>query len=151
MIKKIGLGIGIVWLVASIGSVFSQSNPPVENEVSWNSVETKELFYRACADCHSHETKWPWYANIAPVSFPIINHVNEGREHFNISLADMGDADEAAEEVEEGEMPEDAYLIMHSEAELSQAEKKLLIAGLTATFGAEGGHDEKHGHGDEHH
>lgn len=147
MIKNIAIGGGILWILASIGSAFSQYNPPVENKVSWDSKQTEELFIRACADCHSHETKWPWYSNIAPVSFQVIHHVNEGREHFNISLKDMGEAYEAAEEVEEGKMPEDSYLIMHPEAELSIEEKKLLIAGLKKTFGTE----EDHEHGEKEH
>ena len=143
MIKKIGVGIGILWLLASVGSAFSKSNPPVENQVKWDSKKTEELFYRACADCHSHETKWPWYSNIAPVSFPVIHHVNEGREHFNISAKNMGESYEAAEELEEGEMPEGSYLIMHPEADLSTEEKKLLIAGLKKTFGTEDEHEHK--------
>lgn len=143
--KNILIGLGGLWLVASIGSTLAHSNPPVTNQVSWDSPKTKELFYSACADCHSHETSWPWYSFIAPLSFPVIYHVGEAREHFNISIADMGDADEAAEELEEGEMPIEAYTWTHPKAKLSPAEKKALMAGLKKTFGEADEHD-KHDH-----
>ena len=61
------------------------NNPKVTAEPEWNSKKTKELFLRTCGDCHSNQTKWPWYSNIAPVSWIISNHVNEGREKFNVS------------------------------------------------------------------
>ena len=93
---------------------------------------------RACGDCHSNETKWPWYSNIAPLSWSIYNHVMEGREHFNVSMWGIqkkNEGEDAAEEVEEGKMPLKSYLLAHPEARLSDAEKKELIAGLKRTFG----------------
>jgi hypothetical protein len=55
------------------------TNPKIISEVKWDSPQTKETFMRACGDCHSHETKWPWYSNIAPLSWSIYHHVEEGR------------------------------------------------------------------------
>ncbi len=103
----------------------------------WDHPDTEALFIRACADCHSHQTEWPWYSRVAPVSWLLSNHVREGREHFNVSLSGsgLGDADEAAEELSSGEMPPKMYMLMHSDARLSAAEKDALIAGLEATFG----------------
>jgi mono/diheme cytochrome c family protein len=123
--------------------VFSgeRTNPKVEGTVAWDSPETKALFDRACADCHSHETRWPWYSYVAPISWYVIHDVEEAREHFNVSSRDLGDADEAAEEVEKGKMPLDEYVKLHSEAKLSDAERAALIAGLKKTFGAK--HDEE--------
>ncbi len=110
-------------------------NPPVTNQVNWNSPQTKETFYKACADCHSNETKWPWYSNVAPVSWLVQKDVEEGRRHFNISTqAGMKEAKEAYEEVEKGEMPLPIYLPMHPEADLNDAQKKEFAAGLKATF-----------------
>ena len=57
-------------------------NPEVLSVPQWDSPETKEFFNRACADCHSNETKWPWYSNIAPISWLVTHDVNKGREHF---------------------------------------------------------------------
>jgi hypothetical protein len=110
-------------------------NPTVTNQVNWNSEFTKETFYNACADCHSNETKWPWYSNIAPVSWLIQSDVEEGREHFNISTVDgMDEANEAYEMVEKGEMPLGIYLPLHPEANLDEKQKAKFIEGLKATF-----------------
>lgn len=90
---------------------------------------------RACFDCHSNETVWPWYAYVAPASWLVAYDVEEGREHLNLSLfAGMSEdkrsakADEMAEEVEEDAMPPWQYLSMHSEAKLSPADKQALRA-----------------------
>jgi len=115
-------------------------NPPVVQEPQWDTPKTRELFMRACADCHSNETKWPWYSNVAPISWLVQHDVDEGREHFNISNwlhQKKNKGDEAAEELREGDMPPLVYLPAHPEARLSQTEKKELIQGLVNTFGEE--------------
>jgi len=115
-----------------------RANPPVVAEPSWDSPSTKALFARACADCHSHETRWPWYAYVAPVSWLVAHDVEEGREHFNVSewgLDRRNEGDEAAEMLAEREMPLRAYLLAHPEARLSDAERADLIRGLQGTFG----------------
>ncbi len=115
------------------------SNPPVAKEPAWDSPRTRELVVRACFDCHSNETRWPWYSHVAPFSWLVTHDVTEGREKLNFSEFDRRQrkAREAAEEVREGEMPLWTYLLAHSEARLSDAEKADLIRGLEATFGAE--------------
>jgi mono/diheme cytochrome c family protein len=129
-----------------------RTNPPVERTVAWDSPETEALFQRACMDCHSNGTVWPWYSNFAPISWSIIHHVNEGREHFNISMNDMGrHAHEAGEEVLEEEMPITSYLSQHPEARLSTEERETLALGMERTFGAEWGDDHHNDHGDHDH
>ena len=115
----------------------THSNPPVTGTPAWDSPETEHLARRACFDCHSHETKWPWYASIAPISWRIQSHVDEGREKLNFSAFDrpQDEADEAAETVRDGEMPPWDYLLAHPEARLSAAEKHALTRGLAATLG----------------
>lgn len=115
------------------------TNPPATGEPTWDSPRTRELFMRACGDCHSHETEWAWYSNVAPVSWLVQRDVEEGREHFNVSAWDRGpgDADEAAEEYEEGEMPLWFYTPLHPQAKLSSEDRGVLLAGLRATFGEE--------------
>ncbi|HMQ34622.1 MAG TPA: heme-binding domain-containing protein [Chloroflexaceae bacterium] len=117
------------------------TNPPVIAEPAWDSPETRALFVRACADCHSNQTVWPWYSNVAPVSWLVAHDVEEGRAKFNVSMwgQQRNEGDEAAETVREGEMPLKIYLPTHPEARLTPAEREQLIAGLTATFGGEGG------------
>ncbi len=113
-------------------------NPGVIAEPEWAAPQTRTLFMRACGDCHSHETRWPWYSNIAPVSWMVYRHVAEGREHFNVSRwghQRKNDGNEAAEEIREGEMPPASYLLAHPEARLSESEKITLIEGLKRTFG----------------
>ena len=115
----------------------SHENPPVTGEPDWDSPETRALVKRVCFDCHSNETHWPWYANVAPVSWLLQRDVEEAREHLNFSEWDKPQrhADEAAHEVEEGEMPLWFYLPLHPEAKLSDDEKAALIAGLKKTLG----------------
>jgi mono/diheme cytochrome c family protein len=116
------------------------TNPPVMSEVQWDSPRTQELFNRACADCHSNESKYPWYSNIAPVSWLIAHDIEEGREKMNVSMIGVQKKNklkDAADEVKEGEMPIPPYLIAHPEARLSDAEKKELVSGLEKTFGIE--------------
>ena len=156
MLRVVGIGAGVVAALA-VGIQLvpygrDHSNPPVVTETNWDSPQTRELFYRACADCHSNETKWPWYSNVAPVSWLVQRDVEEGREHFNISdLSAVEDHHEGegdgndhgghhhspADAVEEGQMPLPIYLPLHPEAQLTAEEKQLLIEGLTATFGDE--------------
>lgn len=114
------------------------TNPKVIAEPKWDSPKTRELFMKACVDCHSHETKWPAYSNVAPISWMVYNHVVEGREHFNVSAwgyQKKNEGEDASEEVEEDEMPLTSYLLAHPEAKLSNAETKTLIEGLKRTFG----------------
>jgi mono/diheme cytochrome c family protein len=131
--KLIWILIPLLVLVALLATG-TKTNPPSERTVAWDSPDTEVLFNRACANCHSNNTVWPWYANVAPVSWLVIGHVNEGREHFNISAKKLGHADEAWEEVKEGDMPPWDYLLMHSEAKLTAEEKEKFITGLKNTF-----------------
>jgi hypothetical protein len=123
----------------------AHENPPVTGEPDWDSPRTRELAQRACSDCHSNETRWPWYSWVAPISWLVQRDVDEGREHLNFSEFDRRQkhADDAAEEVEDGEMPPWFYLPLHSEARLGDGEKSELIAGLQRTFGEGDGKDKE--------
>lgn len=115
----------------------SHENPPVAAEPKWNSAETRALFKRACFDCHSNETVWPWYTNIAPMSWLVQNDVEGGREHLNFSEWDRPQrhAKDVAEEVRLGDMPLALYLPLHSEARLTDAEIRALIDGAEKSLG----------------
>ena len=108
-------------------------------------ADVADLLRRSCADCHSHDTVWPWYARIAPVSWLVAYDVAEAREHMNLSLWNRLDPGERAEmieeiweEVEEEEMPLWYYVWLHPRARLSAAERSDLVAGLRATVTAGG-------------
>jgi len=129
----------VIILIILASYIFSgnKSNPPVKNNIAWNSLETREQFYKSCADCHSNETDWPWYANFAPVSWYVINDVEKARKRFNISEREMGEANEAADMVELGAMPLSEYLRMHPEARMDSLAREQFAAGLEGTFNPE--------------
>jgi hypothetical protein len=110
------------------------NNPSVVSEPAWDSAQTRALVKRACFDCHSNETAWPWYSYVAPVSWLIYNDVMEGRSRMNFSDWNRGyqpSIGEIVGELQEGGMPPAQYLLMHPEARLTTAEKQELITGLT--------------------
>jgi hypothetical protein len=116
-----------------------RTNPIVAGEPEWDSPRTRELFFRACGDCHSNETRWPWYSYVAPVSWFVIHHVEEGRGALNVSRWSEAMADaagEADDEIRRGSMPLVSYLRMHPDARLGADDKRALERGLEATFRA---------------
>ena len=122
------------------------TNPPVQAEPSWNSPQTRELAVRACFDCHSNQTNWRWYTNVAPVSWLAQSDVDGGRQKLNFSVWNGPPqpwAGQAAEQTRTGNMPPWYFLPLHPEANLSPSERQQLIAGLVATFG-EGPKPPKH-------
>jgi len=127
----------LVLLLSLFGCM--HKNPPVTREIRWDRPETQALARRACYDCHSNETVWPWYAAVPGVSTLVRSDVERGRAHMNFSTWDQpqDEADDAPEELAEGEMPLPLYLRFHEEAHLSPAEKRALIAGLKATLAAD--------------
>jgi hypothetical protein len=115
------------------------TNPPVLQEPTWDSQQTRILAVRACYDCHSNETLWPWYTNIAPISMMIYQDVIEGRQVLNFSEWDAATwtrekTDRLIEVVNKRQMPLPYYLILHPESELSASENGQLVNGLIATF-----------------
>lgn len=127
-------GAGVVIFAAIQFVPSAHTNPPVEFDAEWDSPRTRDLFYRACADCHSHETRWPWYSKVAPVSWLVANHVREGRRDMNVSVPDEVDVTEAVAQIRDGRMPPADYRLMHPEARLDETEKADLISGLKKTF-----------------
>ncbi len=111
-----------------------RSNPPVRSDIS-AAPPVAPLLRRACYNCHSNETVWPWYSGIAPASWLVGSDVSEGRQLLNFSewgsyasdvqsrkLADI------AKEIQEGEMPPWYYSIAHSDSRLSQSERNQIVA-----------------------
>ena len=115
-----------------------RSNPPVEDEVP-APAEVRAVLRRACYDCHSNETTWPWYSRIAPVSWLLAADVREGRKELNYSTWSRYDAKRQAkllkeswEEVAEGEMPPSLYGPLHPDATLGEQDRAALKAWATA-------------------
>ena len=137
VIVAIGAALFLLIQIIPIGP--QRTNPPVVAEPKWDSPQTRALAKRACFDCHGNEIKWPWYSYIAPVSWLLANDVLKGRAAFNFSDWHAGDMNSAvmAAQINRGRMPLPQYLWMHPPARFTDAEKKQLIAGLTATLASE--------------
>lgn len=151
MIKKILKWGFLILLVAFIVIQFINRPDKVSSAEITNDDITKKLavpenvqgiMKRACYDCHSNQTKWPWYSNIAPASWLVADDIKEGRKKMNFS--EWGKIPESkrqlrleniCEEVQEGKMPLPKYLIMHKEAELTQADKEVLCNWVKSVSG----------------
>lgn len=130
-LRWVVLGVVIVFAVIQFVPVH-RSNPPVTVEVP-ATPEAREVLRRACYDCHSNQTVWPWYSNVAPVSWLIARDVEKGRDELNLSTWDRytikeqrKKLKESWEEVAEGEMPLWFYLPTHRDAVLSAEDKAIL-------------------------
>lgn len=135
---KIGIPAGLIFFVAIqlIPYGRSHADPPVSHPVNWNSPQTQQLAMQACGDCHSDQTTWPWYSNVAPFSWLIQRDVVKGRSILNFSAyTPTRRSDRAVKAIESGQMPPFYYTFMHPKSQLTADQKQKLIDGLRATFG----------------
>jgi hypothetical protein len=130
-------GLGLLALLLAIQLVpygRDHANPTGRREIVWDSPRTEQLMTDACMDCHSNLTRWPWYSNVAPVSWLVQRDVDEGRRELNLSTGEV-EVEEMIETIREGSMPPWQYKPTHPGARLAEHEKQDLIRGLEATFG----------------
>jgi heme-binding protein len=140
------------WLVVVMGCLFvavqfsrpARTNPTADQSLALQShvqvgSQVATILDRSCNDCHSNKTRWPWYSNVAPVSWFVVDHVNHGRSHFNLSEWGRFDRREAGEmlgavckEVQSGAMPLSSYTPMHPGSRLSPEDVKLLCDWTTS-------------------
>jgi Haem-binding domain len=116
------------------------TDPPVRQEIAWNSARTRELAVGACYDCHSNLTTWPWYSNVAPISWLVYADVKSGRDALNFSEWNrpQGDgAGDAVEAVRDGSMPPFQYKPLHPAGRLTATEREELARGLEQTLAAD--------------
>jgi hypothetical protein len=112
------------------------TNPPVNPARSlWHDDRVDPrvagVLRRACANCHSDETQWPWYSKISPVSWILARHVRKGRAKLNFSEwsgASPNQLEEIYDEIDKHDMPPADYSLMHPEARLTQADREILRA-----------------------
>ena len=142
--RTLGKSLFAVVVVGLLGFVAIQlipygrdhANPPVVAEPAWDSPQTRAYAVTACFDCHSNETVWPWYSNIAPFSWLIQHDVDEGRQALNYSEWGSGqEGGESAEAYAEGNMPLSVYLLTHPQANFPDVDRTAFLNGLRATFG----------------
>jgi hypothetical protein len=137
----------IVLMVALGALLLIQFIRPDKNEAGYEGVEHFEnetkptpemasLLRANCYDCHSNQTNYPWYAEIAPVNYWLADHVKDGKKHFNVSAWNEYSIkkkdhklEELLEMIEEGEMPLDSYTWLHGD--LSENDTKLLLQWAT--------------------
>jgi hypothetical protein len=112
----------------------ARTNPRAEPELSLASraqlpPAVERTLARACADCHSNETRWPWYSQVAPVSWFVIDHANHGRSHLNFSSWGSLEAKRRGEllagicdQAKARTMPVPSYLWIHRDARLTEAD-----------------------------
>ena len=132
--KNVLLAFAVVLLLAQFIRI-DASNPPVRSDLA--SASVKPVLRRACYDCHSNETTWPWYSSLAPVSWLVGMDVEEGRGHLNFSEWGAYDSGtrlhklrDIAEEVQGGEMPPWYYAVVHRDSRLSESERTISWHGL---------------------
>lgn len=140
---KIAKKIALALLVVLVGMQFyrPEKNVAVGDYVAAFETETnpspevKAILNTACYDCHSDNTEYPWYNNIAPVSYWLADHIEDGKKHLNFSDWQNYDAkkkdhklEELIEEVKEGEMPLKEYTWTHGDAKLTQEQISALVA-----------------------
>ena len=123
----------------------SRSNPPITQDVE-APPPVESILRRGCYDCHSSETRWPWYAHVAPVSWLVIRDVNRGRKHLNFSTWDKysDDPETVIRKLRnidkccrDGTMPPWYYRPVHSQARLSDADREVLEKWVSEAIAAE--------------
>lgn len=141
ILKSLAVGlaliVGIFLLLQLVPYGRTHSNPPTIVEPAWDSPRTRELAVRACFDCHSNHTRWPWYADVAPFSWAVQLDVEAARSIINFSEWNRRYelARYAGRRTSTGMMPPQKYRMAHPEANLTPAERMELARGLEATLG----------------
>jgi mono/diheme cytochrome c family protein len=128
----LGLGLLGLLLIQFIPFGHTHTNPPIVAEPNWSSQQARALVKEHCFQCHSNETHWTWYSNIAPGSWLIALDVIEGRQSFNFSdwSKKPGELDEMVATIQQGEMPPVQYWIVHPSARMNAQQKQDLILAL---------------------
>jgi hypothetical protein len=139
IVKIILISIAVIF--GSIQFVhIDRSNPPIASGKTLESVvnvpaDIQQVLAKSCNDCHSHKTVYPWYTQIAPVSWWLRDHIDHGRENLNFSefatqptRNQERSLEEICDEVRSGQMPLPSYLIMHTDAQLSESDKNAICA-----------------------
>ncbi len=129
--KVIKYGILLVLIAIQFIPV-SRDNPPQE-ELIPAPQDVVKILQKSCFDCHSHQTRWPWYSYVAPVSWLVAHDVNEGREDLNFSKWNHYTPkkrhellEEIVEETNEGKMPPWFYTLVHPSAKISELDRQML-------------------------
>jgi hypothetical protein len=137
--KKILKWIVVVFVVAFVLLQFANpahTNPPVANDLMATNAPSPQvaaMLHTACYDCHSYETRWPWYSHVMPMSWLVVKDVNDGRDALNLSdwpkdnpMRAAKRLEDMSEEIGYGEMPPKKYTAIHTDARLTDSQRKEL-------------------------
>jgi hypothetical protein len=144
--------LAVLFLLIQFFPAPSRSNPHTDPARTFAAVmkppqAVQDVLSRACFDCHSHETNWPWYADIAPISWLIRSHVEEGRRHLNLSewlksgetaFSNWSDLEDICKSVRDNRMPLPYYDWLHPKAKLTNTDRQTVCAWVDAAI-ARGG------------
>jgi hypothetical protein len=138
LLKKIGLALVVILIVLQAFKPEKNSSADHSKNIATLYPVSKEvdaILVKACNDCHSNNTKYPWYASVQPLAWWINDHVVDGKKHFNLDdfanyklRKQYHKMEEVMEQVKEGEMPLESYSLIHGEAKLSQEERVVLTS-----------------------
>ena len=134
--KLLGGAVVLFLLIQLIPFGHDHTNPPTVSEPNWSSPQARALVKEHCFQCHSNETEWPWYSNIAPGSWLIAMDVIAGRGEFNFSdwQNNPGELNEMTGAIQEGEMPPIQYWIFHPNSKMNEQQKQELIQALQSSL-----------------
>lgn len=125
--------LGLILLLGIQLVPVDRSNPPAKIEIP-APADVHALLERSCYDCHSNQTRWPWYSRLAPASWFVADHVHDGREDLNLTEWPLMDTEaqqfylgEMKKMIKNGEMPLRSYLILHWGARLTDDERQVLL------------------------
>jgi hypothetical protein len=138
MIKKIFIALAIVLIIIQFIRPSKNRSGNTSRDISTlyaTPPDVKAILERACNDCHSNTTIYPWYAEVQPVGWWLNNHVQEGKRHFNLNnfavlkvAVQKKKMEEFIDQIRQDEMPLDSYTWIHRNAELSAADKETMYA-----------------------
>jgi hypothetical protein len=131
--KKLLVGLLVILVVLQAFRPAKNNSGDVSKDISTVYAvpdNVKAILAKACNDCHSNNTVYPWYAEVQPVAWWLANHVNDGKRHFNLNefagyriARQYKKLEECMEQVKEGEMPLESYTLIHKNAILTESEK----------------------------
>jgi len=141
ILKWIFVALVVVFVLLQLTNP-ARTNPPVVLDLMATNPPPPAIaamLHAACYDCHSYETKWPWYSHVAPASWLVVSDVNDGRKNLNLSEWPAGEPKRAAKRLENmsekigyGEMPLKKYTMIHADARLTDSQRKELTGWLDA-------------------
>lgn len=136
--KKVIIFLLVVFVFIQVFRI-DKTNPPVNKDLDFFTIKetprhTAEIIRNSCYDCHSNESNYPWYSNVAPASWMVKSHIDEGRKHLNFSTfatyqvsQQLDKLEGAVKLVQDGDMPLESYLLGHQNSRLTDDQKAELI------------------------